>query len=505
MQTKKVLNRLGYEVIDNIGKGNYGMVKLATSKKHPKNVAIKIMDRRRMTPDVVSKFLPRELAILRQVKHPHIIQVHDVFEMTNGQVFIVMEVAVTDLFQKILELHRLSGSQAKTWFSQLLSAMVYLHQQDIVHRDLKCENVLLTADDQVKLSDFGFSRFSRGFPELSQTFCGSPEYAAPEVLNRTPYDPKKSDVWSLGVILYIMVVGLMPFRAYGDRKLQCKALKFPKCIGVEMSCQSIIAYMLQYDPSTRPWVTEVVQHPWLQSDQEHSRQLGLQLQFPAMRTLVSFPFLQALWKRKSVKKDIIPSKGTHSSGSGETTAPRSSAARVIGRFTVVAVEDQNGEGSLRQDVNQAIEKDPQSSSVLRSEVDSVSSSSSEDGLELSNSQQSIKEGSQSSPLSGKVESTSSSSSEDGLVFFSAQQSLEEEPESSCLSNEVDTKSSSNSEDGLVFFSAQQSLEEKSQSSSLSREEDVLTSQGIRSESLMPELDNDNSRAGAKPPAVFRGG
>ncbi|XP_072529555.1 testis-specific serine/threonine-protein kinase 6-like [Salminus brasiliensis] len=442
MQTKKVLNRLGYEVIDNIGKGNYGMVKLATSKKHPKNVAIKIMDRRRMTPDVVSKFLPRELAILRQVKHPHIIQVHDVFEMTNGQVFIVMEVAVTDLFQKILELHRLSGSQAKTWFSQLLSAMVYLHQQDIVHRDLKCENVLLTADDQVKLSDFGFSRFSRGFPKLSETFCGSPEYAAPEVLNRTPYDPKKSDVWSLGVILYIMVVGLMPFRAYGDRKLQCKALKFPTCIGVEMSCQSIIAYMLQYDPSTRPWVTEVVQHPWLQSDQE----------------------------------------------------------QVIGRFTVVAVEDQNGEGSLRQDVTQAIEKDPQSSSVLRSEVDSVSSSTSEDGLELSNSQQSIKEGSQSSPLSGKVESTSSSSSEDGLVFFSAQQSLEEEPQSSCLSNEVDTKSSSNSEDGLVFFSAQQSLEEKSQSSSLSREEDVLTSQGIRSESLMPELDNDN-----KPPAVFRGG
>ncbi|XP_072547011.1 testis-specific serine/threonine-protein kinase 6-like, partial [Salminus brasiliensis] len=210
MTTNEILESLDFNVLANIGQGSFGTVKLAKSKRFEKQVAIKVLDLRLATPSFVRKFLPREIAILRRIRHPHIIQVHEIFNVPSKQVYIVMEAAVMDLQEKLQQSCYIRSSQAKKWFSQLLSAVVYLHQQDIVHRDLKCENVLLTAENQVKLTDFGFGRFSRGFPQLSETYCCTRRYAAPEVLMRKPYDPKKSDVWSLGVILYAMVTGSMP-------------------------------------------------------------------------------------------------------------------------------------------------------------------------------------------------------------------------------------------------------------------------------------------------------
>ncbi|XP_072529520.1 testis-specific serine/threonine-protein kinase 6-like [Salminus brasiliensis] len=344
MQTKEVLRSLGYEVVDFIGKGSYGEVKLATSQRHSNHVAIKIMHRRLASHLFVSKLLPRELAILKRVKHPHIVQVHEIFEMPNGQVFIVMEAAAMDLQQKIWELGRIPIGQAKMWFSQLLSAVAYLHQQNIVHRDLKCKNVLLTANDQVKLTDFGLGRFSRGFPDLSKTYYCTPEYGAPEVLLEKPYDPKKSDVWSLGIIFYSMVTGSTPFKVNSLKSLlrvQREPLVFPRRITVEEPCRAFISYMLQYDPSTRPSVTEVAQHPWLQLRQE----------------------------------------------------------RVIGRFVVVPVED------LCPDVNplETSEEESQSSFSLNSNIDSISSSASENGLVFFSTPQSTEEESPSSSLSRDVD------------------------------------------------------------------------------------------------------
>ncbi|XP_072524057.1 testis-specific serine/threonine-protein kinase 6-like [Salminus brasiliensis] len=271
METDGVLRSLGYEVVDNLGAGSFGMVKLATSERHPQHVAIKIMNRRKESSNFASKLLPRELAILKIVRHPHIIQVHEIFDMPNGQLFIVMEAAAMDLLRKILELHHIPINQARTWFSQLLSAVVYLHQQNIAHRDLKCQNVLLSADGQVKLTDFGLGCISRGFPFLSRTYFGTRHYSASEVLLNRPYDPKKCDVWSLGVILYVMVTGSMPWVQddhYSLTQLQRKAVVYPSGITVEEPCRVFISYMLRYNPFNRPSVTKVAQHPWLQSRQE---------------------------------------------------------------------------------------------------------------------------------------------------------------------------------------------------------------------------------------------
>ncbi|KAG9259766.1 testis-specific serine/threonine-protein kinase 6-like [Astyanax mexicanus] len=130
-----------------------------------------------------------------------------------------MEAAKTNLSDKIYTVGHVSFDRAKQWFSQLLSAMVYLHQQDIAHRDLKSENVLLTADNRIKLADFGLAFVGEGFPNMTNTYCGTLQYTAPEVILGLPYDPMKSDVWSLGVILYEMVTGDLPFDTTNVRKL----------------------------------------------------------------------------------------------------------------------------------------------------------------------------------------------------------------------------------------------------------------------------------------------
>ncbi|XP_072534674.1 testis-specific serine/threonine-protein kinase 6-like [Salminus brasiliensis] len=275
MDTDRVLKSFGFTVLSSIGEGSFGKVKLAKSKRHPNKVAIKIMDpTKEEDSEFASKYLPREIAILKRVRHLHIIQVHEIYQMPNKQAFIVMEPAIMDLSEKVQELGFIPMDQAKKWLSQLLSAMIYLHQQDIAHRDLKCENVLLMADNQVKLTDFGFGCFSRGFPDLTDTTCGTLCYTAPEVLVGDRYDPKKSDVWSLGVMLFVMVTGELPFDDNSYHSLiraQKEPCKYPDSIAVEEPCRAIITYMLDYNPLTRPSMTEVAHHPWVQARRDSFR------------------------------------------------------------------------------------------------------------------------------------------------------------------------------------------------------------------------------------------
>ncbi|KAJ7993084.1 hypothetical protein DPEC_G00268760 [Dallia pectoralis] len=273
MHPEKVMRGLGYKFGLTIGEGSYSKVKLASSRKHNAEVAIKIVDRKRAPYDFVHKFLPRELAILRRVRHDNIVHVHELIDISHGSIYIVMEAAATDLLLKIKEVNSIPGGQAKKMFSQIVSAVKYLHQNNIAHRDMKCENVLLTRDNQVKITDFGFGRFATGHPELSCTYCGSAAYAPPEVLLGVPYDPKKSDVWSLGVILYVMVTGCMPYDdAHVARlpRVQRKALVYPEDVAVDGPCRGVIAHLLQFSPSTRPTIQRVAEQTWLQlPDQEN--------------------------------------------------------------------------------------------------------------------------------------------------------------------------------------------------------------------------------------------
>lgn len=266
MYTEKVLRGMGYKFEALLGEGSYSKVKLAHSQKHSSQVAIKVVDRKKAPHDFVHKFLPRELALLRSVRHENIVRVYEFIEVCSGRLYIVMEAAVTDLLQKVQEGNGVPVDLARAMFSQIVSAVNYLHHHEIVHRDLKCENILLTADNNVRLTDFGFGRFATGYPDLSQTYCGSAAYAPPEVLLGVPYDPRKYDVWSLGVILYVMVTGCMPFDDSNVTALpliQRKSLVYPDDIIVEESIRAIISLLLQFSPSTRPSIKQVSEQSWL--------------------------------------------------------------------------------------------------------------------------------------------------------------------------------------------------------------------------------------------------
>ncbi|NXI46698.1 TSSK1 kinase, partial [Galbula dea] len=218
------LGKKGYTLSSTLGEGSYGKVKSAYCNRLKCNVAIKIIDRRKTPLDFLERFLPREIEALKRLQHPSIIKTYEIFETSAGKLYIVMELGEKgDLLNYIKITGAIKEESACIKFQQLASAIKYCHDLDFAHRDLKCENILLTENLNIKLSDFGFSkclsRDKNGKIILSETFCGSAAYAAPEVLEGIPYDPRISDIWSLGVILYTMVYALLPFDDSNVKKM----------------------------------------------------------------------------------------------------------------------------------------------------------------------------------------------------------------------------------------------------------------------------------------------
>nr|XP_033813668.1 testis-specific serine/threonine-protein kinase 3-like [Geotrypetes seraphini] len=265
MEHRLTLDKHGYDFCRVIGRGSYSTVNRAFSHKLGKFVVIKIIDKSQSAPDYISKFLPRELSILTQCSHPNIVQIYEIIEASNGLVFIVMEEALSDLFELIDSKDYLVEDEARHIFMQIVQAVMYCHGQGIAHRDLKCENILMTSENTPKLTDFGFATcINRS--SLSSTYCGSTAYAAPEILQGQPYDAFKADIWSLGVVLYLMVTGYMPFDDNDLTKLlqlQQQPLEFPSSHSLSIFCKDIISSMLSRNPQKRISINNLLEHPWL--------------------------------------------------------------------------------------------------------------------------------------------------------------------------------------------------------------------------------------------------
>ncbi|XP_067873100.1 testis-specific serine/threonine-protein kinase 6-like [Heterodontus francisci] len=258
------LTIFGYEIGEVIGKGTYSIVRKAFSQKLHKSVAIKIIDKSKQSADYINKFLPREVSIFAQCSHPNIIKVYEIIESSEHTLFI-MEEAQSDLFDLVDSQDYLSEEVARPYFKQIVQALEYCHLHHIAHRDIKCENILL-ADNIPKITDFGFATCMKGLDSCPcSTFCGSAAYAAPEVLNGDKYDPFKADVWSLGVVLYIMVTGCMP---YNDsdlsklKELQRQPMQFPPSPSLSGCCQRLINVMLEKDPKKRASISHIIDHQW---------------------------------------------------------------------------------------------------------------------------------------------------------------------------------------------------------------------------------------------------
>ncbi|XP_072161684.1 serine/threonine-protein kinase MARK2 isoform X3 [Bemisia tabaci] len=240
-----------YKLLKTIGKGNFAKVKLAKHIPTGKEVAIKIIDKTQLNPGSLQKLF-REVRIMKMLDHPNIVKLFQVIE-TEKTLYLVMEYASGGEVFDYLVLHgRMKEKEARAKFRQIVSAVQYCHQKKIIHRDLKAENLLLDSEMNIKIADFGFSNeFTPG--NKLDTFCGSPPYAAPELFQGKKYDGPEVDVWSLGVILYTLVSGSLPFDGSTLRELRERVLRGKYRIPFYMStdCENLLKKFLVLNPVKR--------------------------------------------------------------------------------------------------------------------------------------------------------------------------------------------------------------------------------------------------------------
>ncbi|XP_060702680.1 serine/threonine-protein kinase SIK2a [Hemiscyllium ocellatum] len=252
-----------YDIERTLGKGNFAVVKLARHRITKTEVAIKIIDKSQLDAVNLEKIY-REVQIMKLLDHPHIIKLYQVME-TKNMLYLVTEYAKNgEIFDYLANHGRLSELEARRKFWQILSAVEYCHNRKIVHRDLKAENLLLDSNMNIKIADFGFGNFYKPGEPLA-TWCGSPPYAAPEVFEGQQYEGPQLDIWSLGVVLYVLVCGALPFDGPTLPILRQRVLEGRFRIPYFMSedCEHLIRRMLVLDPSKRLTIAQIKEHKWM--------------------------------------------------------------------------------------------------------------------------------------------------------------------------------------------------------------------------------------------------
>ena len=264
------LYQKGYLLEKTIGSGAYSKIKLSYSARLNRKVAIKIIEKKKAPKDVLEKFLPREEETLNEMSHhDNIVTIHDVVK-TAEKICFVMDLAENgNLLDYINSKKRLSERTARMFFRDLVTAVAACHKRKIVHRDIKCENLLLDANYRLKLSDFGFACKSDRDSFLD-TFCGSFAYAAPEIIVGEKYIGTTADIWSMGVVLFAMVCGKLPFRDTDARTLLSQISKGLSYGTTEPSinCRDLLTKILVYSPKERLTTEEILSHPWMKQDPE---------------------------------------------------------------------------------------------------------------------------------------------------------------------------------------------------------------------------------------------
>ncbi|XP_050941786.1 CBL-interacting serine/threonine-protein kinase 9 isoform X2 [Cucumis melo] len=259
-----------YELGKTLGEGTFAKVKFAKNVENGDYVAIKILDREKVLRHRMVEQIKREISTLKVVKHPNVCKIYEVMA-SKSKIYIVLEyVDGGELFDKIAAKGRLKEDEARKYFHQLINAVDYCHSRGVYHRDLKPENLLLDSHDVLKVSDFGLSAFSqqvRG-DGLLHTACGTPNYVAPEVLNDKGYDGTSSDLWSCGVILFVLMAGFLPF---DEPNLMCLYRKISKADFAFPSwfsngAKKLVRRILDPDPTTRISIAEIQEDPWFKKD-----------------------------------------------------------------------------------------------------------------------------------------------------------------------------------------------------------------------------------------------
>lgn len=258
-----------YELVNLIGSGSFSVVALIIHKPTNTQLACKICSRQLLIENKLFERFEQEVRIMQVLKHQNLISLLDII-FDDKLIYLMMEYCPNgELFQYIVDHGRFEESAANVMFRQIISALVYLHSKDIAHRDLKPENILLDANFSPKIADFGLCHVATAKMLLS-TPCGSPFYAPPEVISNEEYDGKAGDVWSIGVVLFTMVTGSLPWRDTNHAMLfnQIRNADFEIPYFLSTPLKELLQAMMNPRAQERPSMEEILNHPWVNPPEE---------------------------------------------------------------------------------------------------------------------------------------------------------------------------------------------------------------------------------------------
>jgi len=264
-----MVKRVGkYEIGRTLGEGTFGKVKFAVNTETGEKVAIKILDKEKVAKQAMGEQIKKEIAVMKMVKQRHVVNLIEVLA-SRTRIFIVLELVTGgELFDKIVSTGRFDEPTARAYFRQLICGVEYCHRRGVCHRDLKPENLLLDEHAVLKISDFGLSALygceGLGSSTLLHTTCGTPNYVAPEVLADHGYDGFLADVWSCGVILYVLLAGFLPFdeptMAALFRRIVRADYSFPAWFSPPVRC--LLTSILVPSPDKRASIAKIKQSAW---------------------------------------------------------------------------------------------------------------------------------------------------------------------------------------------------------------------------------------------------
>lgn len=252
-----------------LGKGAFGKVNLGMHKLTGKMVAIKSIDKAVLTDEASKKKVMQEFSILKQLQHTSVIRLYESFESNKHILFIMELCSGGDLLNYVRKRRRLKENTAKFVFKQLIEGLQYCHYKNILHRDIKLDNILLNGVGDLKICDFGVSKCVKKGERMSQQ-CGTPAYIAPEILRDKGYEGFGVDIWSAGVALYAILYGTVPFKGNDMRELQKLIMKgkFSLKEDISTEAQNLLKAMLECDPKKRITIDEILSHPWMECVEE---------------------------------------------------------------------------------------------------------------------------------------------------------------------------------------------------------------------------------------------
>ncbi|XP_061355056.1 CBL-interacting serine/threonine-protein kinase 6-like isoform X2 [Gastrolobium bilobum] len=341
-----------YELGRVLGHGTFAKVYHAKNLQTGKSVAMKVVGKEKVIEVGMVEQMKREISAMNMVKHPNIVQLHEVMA-SKSKIYIAMElVRGGELFDMIAK-GRLREDKARVYFQQLISAVDFCHSRGVYHRDLKPENLLLDEGGNLKVTDFGLSTFAEHLRQdgLLHTTCGTPAYVAPEVIEKKGYDGTKADIWSCGVVLYVLLAGFLPFQddnLVTMYKKICKGdFKCPPWFSSE--ARRLITKLLDPNSNTRITISQIMDSPWFKKsvpksmEKKEEKEMRFATTRPASSVISKLEEVAKAVKfdvKKSVNKVRLQGKDHGRKGK---LAIAADIYAVTQSFSVVEVKKDNGD------------------------------------------------------------------------------------------------------------------------------------------------------------------